>query len=635
MKAKFRIGIFIIVSLVGATFFLLNPSKYRCQLGNAEQCLAYAKILSDEFEQENGDAKQFLQKSKDETQFAYRMKVLTDNSNALKTLGAKSCDAGIPEGCMLAGKSADDVIAKSPGERGGFDFFMKACQIGFKEGCDNASNHFFLSPFSSKDRGAKAEILGQLCIEYKVREACDKGAEIHIGNTLNKPVDAAKAIALYEQGCALGSADACVNIGRLYKEPSPSVTIKQDLAKALAYFEQACNIEKRRCFDLGLAYQYGRGVKLDLIKAASYYKLDCGEGEEVSCENLSTVKNGIEWDLRIAKDYARRFTSEVSTFVVLNGKWPSSLKELGISAEPDELASKKLNRLTLGDEGEITIYFDRIAGATMSFVPEVLSGSTIQWRSLCGNLEEEYRQKLCAQKAPPNEGNAQSQVAEQPSAVSVAVKPAASNEVADNEVGTQCKDLSVAEISSKQAFNTFVNDLRDSIAAWNKESVATDLVSYPLRVNGRKQYDISSPAELIQKFDEIFIGAITKTLIDTTSDSVFCNAEGVSFGNGDIWVKQVDGKIGIFSINLPVSNPSFDCAKASTPTEKMICDDPELGALDLKLAQVYKLALAGTPTIKSEQKDWLKITRTCPDIGCLINRYETRIDELSKVTTSQ
>lgn len=53
-------------------------------------------------------------------------------------------------------------------------------------------------------------------------------------------------------------------------------------------------------------------------------------------------------------------------------------------------------------------------------------------------------------------------------------------------------------------------------------------------------------------------------------------------------------------------NPSFDCSKASTPTEKAICRDSALANLDRQLAQLYRKALREKgEQVKIKQKEWL------------------------------
>ncbi len=55
---------------------------------------------------------------------------------------------------------------------------------------------------------------------------------------------------------------------------------------------------------------------------------------------------------------------------------------------------------------------------------------------------------------------------------------------------------------------------------------------------------------------------------------------------------------------------SFDCKKASTRIEKMICDDPHLSKADEILAKAYfeareKLSPPAQETLLKDQRDWL------------------------------
>jgi uncharacterized protein YecT (DUF1311 family) len=61
----------------------------------------------------------------------------------------------------------------------------------------------------------------------------------------------------------------------------------------------------------------------------------------------------------------------------------------------------------------------------------------------------------------------------------------------------------------------------------------------------------------------------------------------------------------------PSSNPSFDCRKAATPVEKLVCSDPTLGHLDRKMAERFGRALATAPAssrgaIIKAQLRWLQ-----------------------------
>ena len=69
---------------------------------------------------------------------------------------------------------------------------------------------------------------------------------------------------------------------------------------------------------------------------------------------------------------------------------------------------------------------------------------------------------------------------------------------------------------------------------------------------------------------------------------------------------------------------SFDCAKASSTTEKLICGDETISALDEQLAASYKSALeksSDKDALKKTQLDWLKQQRACKDKTCLSQAY--------------
>jgi hypothetical protein len=82
----------------------------------------------------------------------------------------------------------------------------------------------------------------------------------------------------------------------------------------------------------------------------------------------------------------------------------------------------------------------------------------------------------------------------------------------------------------------------------------------------------------------------------------------------------------------PIS-PSFNCAKASTKAERLICSNSELAGYDVQLAKVYKTVMATTSDktgLKTEQRNWNKNVRdACADVICMLHEYHTRIKQLS------
>ena len=84
---------------------------------------------------------------------------------------------------------------------------------------------------------------------------------------------------------------------------------------------------------------------------------------------------------------------------------------------------------------------------------------------------------------------------------------------------------------------------------------------------------------------------------------------------------------------------SFDCKKAKTEIGKTICADPQLSALDEKLAEVYRTALAklspeGQRLLREGQRTWLKVLPSdcaAKDTSriCIETAYKDRLRELA------
>ena len=77
---------------------------------------------------------------------------------------------------------------------------------------------------------------------------------------------------------------------------------------------------------------------------------------------------------------------------------------------------------------------------------------------------------------------------------------------------------------------------------------------------------------------------------------------------------------------------SFDCAKAATQVERLICKDDELSQLDETLSETFALETereAVAPRLTSAQRAWLTARNRCPNAQCVKQRYEERISELA------
>jgi uncharacterized protein len=97
-------------------------------------------------------------------------------------------------------------------------------------------------------------------------------------------------------------------------------------------------------------------------------------------------------------------------------------------------------------------------------------------------------------------------------------------------------------------------------------------------------------------------------------------------------VKHVGWSILLFLAFTAAHAASFDCRKAQSKVEKLICGDEELSGLDESLRDVYQQrskVLADSTQLLQDQRQWLKITRNaCADVVCLKKAYVERINQI-------
>ncbi|MDE1891307.1 MAG: hypothetical protein KGI13_02250 [Betaproteobacteria bacterium] len=96
------------------------------------------------------------------------------------------------------------------------------------------------------------------------------------------------------------------------------------------------------------------------------------------------------------------------------------------------------------------------------------------------------------------------------------------------------------------------------------------------------------------------------------------------------------------SQNLPnlstkVISPSFDCKKARSDSEKLICADEDLANLDNNLSHIYEnsklKALDKKRFAEENSYEWKWREHNCHDKNCLLDWYKRREDELNSFNT--
>jgi len=99
----------------------------------------------------------------------------------------------------------------------------------------------------------------------------------------------------------------------------------------------------------------------------------------------------------------------------------------------------------------------------------------------------------------------------------------------------------------------------------------------------------------------------------------------------------------LFALSCVCTNlhaAGFDCGKAATAVEKLVCKSARLSELDSKLNRAYRMSTfyasqQVSTAVQAEQKNWLVAVREkCKDEACLANAYSSRLAKLISVKTS-
>lgn len=90
----------------------------------------------------------------------------------------------------------------------------------------------------------------------------------------------------------------------------------------------------------------------------------------------------------------------------------------------------------------------------------------------------------------------------------------------------------------------------------------------------------------------------------------------------------------LFWQSASVSAASFDCQKAHSQVEQLICNDPALSAKDDMLNQSFQSAVkrsAAPQDVRRQQREWLNMVRNrCSSRSCLAQAYDSRISALDQ-----
>jgi len=96
---------------------------------------------------------------------------------------------------------------------------------------------------------------------------------------------------------------------------------------------------------------------------------------------------------------------------------------------------------------------------------------------------------------------------------------------------------------------------------------------------------------------------------------------------------RIVGLFALLTVGGVSQAASFDCTKAATATEKLICANQRISDLDEYLGRYYQSARAvlgrGAVCLTPNQRDWLRgVRNACKDAKCLERVYLNRLAEL-------
>jgi uncharacterized protein len=90
--------------------------------------------------------------------------------------------------------------------------------------------------------------------------------------------------------------------------------------------------------------------------------------------------------------------------------------------------------------------------------------------------------------------------------------------------------------------------------------------------------------------------------------------------------------LGCLGLAVSTQGASFDCGKAQSKVEHLICDNPDISKLDDELSAAYKAILQDktyAQDIRHEQTRWITHRNYCESASCLKALYQMRIQELA------
>ena len=192
-----------------------------------------------------------------------------------------------------------------------------------------------VSPLVALLPSSELRARAELALDCEVKEA---HACVQLARAADEAKDAKGALEFLDRGCAAGAADACVEAGERWLQPSDA----RDPAKGLAALQRGCELNSAAaCVRLARMHEEGEGIAANAKLAADAREKACSAGDGKSCRRLAGMTDEAG---RIADLLRKGCDGGDSVSCALAGREPAlvqrQLQEASAAAKSAKKASK-------------------------------------------------------------------------------------------------------------------------------------------------------------------------------------------------------------------------------------------------------------------------------------------------------
>jgi len=182
--------------------------------------------------------------------------------DSIISLYDESCKSGEIDACAILAEMYENGFNVGKDIKKAKELYIKACKGENGKSCFKTINTMGYNVFAY-DLVTKKDLYNM---------SCDYGYTFGCAYTALKDKNLLKAKNFFEDLCNRKNLDACIELGKIYEKNSK----KESKVSAKELYENVCmNGNAEGCFSLAQIYHYGKGIKVDNIKAEKFYRKAC------------------------------------------------------------------------------------------------------------------------------------------------------------------------------------------------------------------------------------------------------------------------------------------------------------------------------------------------------------------------